>query len=753
MAESRLIQKQLAGKEDLLLGIGTVSQARATGVKTITKLNATHFGGVLVVDTINDLNTLDKNQLDEQVVLVKEDGNTYIYKGSSWVAKITITIAETIEGLKTLSAGTVEVLGYYEKGDGGGGLFYWDETSTEADNGGTIIQSTGVTTGRWKRAVNGTVNIRWFGAKGDGIVDDTVAIQKALNSSRHVIIPSGTYKAISAITIPKNTNIQGVGNPTIDFSSNTLAWLQTEDVGITQLPNISVNLVECDREITFSDNHNLKVGDLIVIYNPTDYSWSPARAYYRKGEKVKVAEILSPTKILTQSPVYDNYTTTSVNLYKYNELNQCSIEGINIICKPSTTEVGYGLQLNRVVDGSIKNVSIKGASYTCLNLSQCFDVSITGCTIEEDFANVAGGEYGIVIGNSQNIFVSHCYLSAASHSIAVGGGGSDIGDVVNYNILVSDCTITTSGLLNAADMHENTAYSGYDRCIINGSVSIGGKYIHLSNSTITEGNTGEANDSMVIVSCTPSCAFSIINNTLIANKLRDNVNNRSCINTEITEEAILGGVLNIKNNTFVITPPSDNISYALIGNLDLILNNVPTSQEVVINIENNTNIVNNNSYLGSGVFLRAAQSNIRMIDKVNIKNNTFTNTYLNIYTTKIIDTAYFIKELLIMNNLFGKCYITGLTIGMVQKVTVMSNSFLNYLSGGTTGDSTTNSAMYFANCNTVIESNNITDTSSPFIVTRVGASNTVQKYYKGIKADISNKIDRNTSLAIIDMQV
>ena len=142
MAESRLIQKQLAGKEDLLLGIGTVKQGRASGIKDITKLNATHFGGVLVVDTINDLNSLDKNQLDEQVVLVKEDGNTYIYNGTSWVNKA-IVIVENINGLKTLSASTIEVLGYYKKGDGGGGLFYWDSASTEDDNDGTIIQATG----------------------------------------------------------------------------------------------------------------------------------------------------------------------------------------------------------------------------------------------------------------------------------------------------------------------------------------------------------------------------------------------------------------------------------------------------------------------------------------------------------------------------------------------------------------------------------------------------------------------------------
>lgn len=749
----RNIRKQLAGVEDLLLGKGKQDQERSTGIVSITKIDIP-----AIVETIDELSLVDINKYTTAIVKDIERGGTFIYIASNlainngvtivngWTiqAKLPVIVVKTVDDLSLID--TVAYSTAIVKDIDRGGTFIYDNSKALENNSGTVFNG-------WVRQYDVAVNVKWFGAKGDGIVDDTVPMQKALNSSRNVIISSGIYKATSSITIPKNTNIQGVGNPTIDFSSNTLAWLETEDVGITQLPNISVNLVECDREITFSANHNLKVGDLIVIYNPTDYSWSPIRPYYRKGEKVKVAEILTPTKILTQSPIYDNYTTASVNLYKYNELNQCSIEGINIICKPSTTEVGYGLQLKRIVDGSIENVTIKGASYTCLSLSQCFNVSITGCTTEEDFAEVSGGEYGILVGNSQNIFISNCYTSAGRHSITT-GGSSNIGDTVNYNILVSDCTITTSGILNAADMHENTAYSGYDRCIINGSVTLGGKYIHLSNSTITEGNTGEANDTIVNISCTPSCSFNIINNTLIANKLRDNPNNRSCINTKINAETILGGALNIKNNTFVVTPPSNNISYALIGNQDLMLNNIPTSQDVVINIENNTNIVNNNNnYVGIGVLLRALQSNTRMIDKVNIKNNTFTNTYKNIYIDKVIDTSYFIKELLIMNNLFGKCYSTGLTVSKVKKTAVMSNSFLDYILGGATGSLLTNSAMFFENCNTVIESSNITDTSSTFINTRVGAANTVQKYYKGIKADISSQIDRNYSLSIIDMQV
>jgi hypothetical protein len=54
--------------------------------------------------------------------------------------------------------------GYYTDGDGGGGDFYWDAVSVEADNGGTIFQVTGTTTGRWKRIYSGSVNVKWFGA-------------------------------------------------------------------------------------------------------------------------------------------------------------------------------------------------------------------------------------------------------------------------------------------------------------------------------------------------------------------------------------------------------------------------------------------------------------------------------------------------------------------------------------------------------------------------------------------------------------
>lgn len=67
-----------------------------------------------------------------------------------------------------------EALGYYAKGDGGGGLLYWDAGSAEQDNGGTVFRLTGTTgPGRWKRPEAGNLYPAQFGCDPSGTtVDD-----------------------------------------------------------------------------------------------------------------------------------------------------------------------------------------------------------------------------------------------------------------------------------------------------------------------------------------------------------------------------------------------------------------------------------------------------------------------------------------------------------------------------------------------------------------------------------------------------
>lgn len=92
------------------------------------------------------------------------------------------TIVENMDDLRARGVPilyeSVQLLGFYAPGDGGGGLFYWDAANVEDDNLGTIIEPDSHTgAGRWMRDFSGARNVRWFGATGDGVTDDHAAFQ------------------------------------------------------------------------------------------------------------------------------------------------------------------------------------------------------------------------------------------------------------------------------------------------------------------------------------------------------------------------------------------------------------------------------------------------------------------------------------------------------------------------------------------------------------------------------------------------
>src|SRR5262245_12375024 len=88
-----------------------------------------------------------------------------------------VPTVSSIEELRTMrppedtaARSRVAVEGYFVPRDGGGGTFFWDDESREADDGGMVIRPDAPTSGRgrWKREVREVVTAIQFGAVSDG---------------------------------------------------------------------------------------------------------------------------------------------------------------------------------------------------------------------------------------------------------------------------------------------------------------------------------------------------------------------------------------------------------------------------------------------------------------------------------------------------------------------------------------------------------------------------------------------------------
>jgi len=127
-----------------------------------------------------------KNDLNTEMVITHKDGlPTRQMNGSDIVIAV-----DTIDDMKAL-ANPYDGMPVFVRDMDRGGNFVYASSKIAEDNDGTNFIG-------YVRQYIGTVNVKWFGAKGDGVTDDTISIQNAIGAClrfwhKKIYIPDGIY--------------------------------------------------------------------------------------------------------------------------------------------------------------------------------------------------------------------------------------------------------------------------------------------------------------------------------------------------------------------------------------------------------------------------------------------------------------------------------------------------------------------------------------------------------------------------------
>ena len=349
------------------------------------------------------------------------------------------------------------------------------------------VTATGSTTSRTlANRFADVINVKDFGATGNGTTDDTSAIQAAINSGSLIFFPSGTY-LVSTINVGSNKKLQGSGNSSIISFSNA------SSVGI----NISnANFVDLS-DLAFQDGSS-RTEDSVLVYNSSNVTFFKCN-WLQQGNQYISLHIKSCNNVLIQ-----DCTAFSSGIVGYAILIDGSSYASNNITLDNFNSYGYynGVQTRWVNNLRVANSYFTNAGATGFSISPSSSRVIYGLTITENtnsvvfvntnFVNNIGSGLEIVNnGNVKNVSISNTSSISNNGSSSYNSSGFYVS---NINASYISCSAQINNNYASGVFLERGNNISFTGCIISGNglnnigngidIISGVTYVSFSNNTI-----------------------------------------------------------------------------------------------------------------------------------------------------------------------------------------------------------------------------------------------------------------------------
>lgn len=345
------------------------------------------------------------------------------------------------------------------------------------------------------------INIKDFGAKGDGVTDDTAAWDEALSVAKAMemalYFPSGQYPVtISVDTVDMNGCLGLSGSGELLFSENSdpdaalLRW-----TGVKELITAPISSTAGQFQWTVDPGKNIKKGDTIFIASYERMYEDSLVQPYMRGERLIVDNYNSTTGALATSD-YAYYNITSGYIYHNSVRPKVIIEGVTLTLVSDPDKKGVQVDVGEVY---ITNAHFKNFGRFCYSSSSSL-TRIINSLFDITHIPENGVGYGVISADLSDVIITASVCSSGRHGISCGGSAywrtGDVGQTPDSHIfLPSHCRVIGSrieGKVYALDAHAGTTILEVTNCDIFGGCILGAYENYVSNSRIRQGPAAAA---------------------------------------------------------------------------------------------------------------------------------------------------------------------------------------------------------------------------------------------------------------------
>ena len=267
---------------------------------------------------------------------------------------------------------------------------------------GTTNEATGAVTRTVASKLSDFINVKDFGATGDGGTDDTVAIQNALTAARingTIYFPAGAYHVTATIIGLGNQTIRGAG-------ANSTIITRSGDYGDTF---VFGNASTACGHVRFYD---IWMMHGVTMYTPGDTSLANLAT---TGAHIRMWGC--------QEPILSNVWLWRLPFQFVIEggslaiIEKCHFYGIWDSLYPAAQEGVAQVLLRSSALGIVTSTKIRDCFFTG-NGSLARNTTFTPSTgdVVKSITDPVGSQYGLKIDCSEDLDMTGCYLSAHSHN-------------------------------------------------------------------------------------------------------------------------------------------------------------------------------------------------------------------------------------------------------------------------------------------------------------------------------------------------